>query len=109
MPNLTRRKLLQGSTALATAALSTRVVSAAPAAEAVTPALIEAAEAWARSAGYTEMGSDALLDNLVSHRAHAKRRPVVAAPSRSWISSCCPSWATAASGVGSMIAARSAQ
>lgn len=35
-------------------------------------ALIEAAEAWARSAGYTEMGSDALLDNLVSHRAHER-------------------------------------
>ncbi len=35
-------------------------------------ALIEAAEEWARSAGYTEMGSDALLDNLVSHRAHER-------------------------------------
>jgi aminoglycoside 6'-N-acetyltransferase I len=35
-------------------------------------ALLEAAEAWARSIGYTEMGSDALLDNTVSHRAHER-------------------------------------
>ena len=35
-------------------------------------ALIEAAEEWARSAGYTEMGSDALIDNIVSHRAHER-------------------------------------
>lgn len=35
-------------------------------------ALLEAAEAWARSMGYTEMGSDALLDNAVSHRAHER-------------------------------------
>lgn len=35
-------------------------------------ALIHAAEEWARSSGYTEMGSDALLDNLVSHRAHER-------------------------------------
>jgi aminoglycoside 6'-N-acetyltransferase I len=33
--------------------------------------LVEAAEAWARSRGCTEMGSDALLTNTVSHRAHA--------------------------------------
>lgn len=33
-------------------------------------ALLEAAEEWARSAGYSEMASDALLDNTVSHRAH---------------------------------------
>ena len=33
-------------------------------------ALIRAAEEWARGRGYTEMGSDALLDNEVSHRAH---------------------------------------
>jgi aminoglycoside 6'-N-acetyltransferase I len=35
-------------------------------------ALLEAAEEWARSMGYTEMASDALLDNTVSHRAHEK-------------------------------------
>jgi aminoglycoside 6'-N-acetyltransferase I len=35
-------------------------------------ALLEAAEGWAREQGYREMGSDALLDNLVSHRAHEK-------------------------------------
>lgn len=35
-------------------------------------ALLEAAEEWARSAGYTEMASDALLDNTVSHRAHER-------------------------------------
>ena len=33
-------------------------------------ALIEAAERWARSKGYTEMASDALLDNEVSHSSH---------------------------------------
>ena len=35
-------------------------------------ALIRAAEDWARERGYTEMGSDALLDNEVSHRAHER-------------------------------------
>ncbi|MEZ5830122.1 MAG: GNAT family N-acetyltransferase [Dongiaceae bacterium] len=34
-------------------------------------ALIKAAEAWALEHGYTEMASDALLDNTISHRAHA--------------------------------------
>jgi aminoglycoside 6'-N-acetyltransferase I len=33
-------------------------------------ALIAAAERWARSKGYTEMASDALIDNDVSHRSH---------------------------------------
>ncbi len=33
-------------------------------------ALVQAAEAWARSQGCREMGSDALLDNLGSHQAH---------------------------------------
>lgn len=35
-------------------------------------ALLEAAEAWARERGYQEMGSDALIDNLVSHKAHER-------------------------------------
>ena len=35
-------------------------------------ALLAAAEDWARGRGYTEMGSDALLHNEVSHRAHKK-------------------------------------
>lgn len=35
-------------------------------------ALLDAAEAWARDRGYTEMGSDALLDNHDSHAAHAR-------------------------------------
>jgi aminoglycoside 6'-N-acetyltransferase I len=35
-------------------------------------ALLDAAEEWARAEGYTEMGSDALLDNTLSHRAHAQ-------------------------------------
>ena len=35
-------------------------------------ALLAAAEDWARSRGYTEMGSDALLDNTVSHEAHRR-------------------------------------
>ena len=33
-------------------------------------ALLEAAENWARGMGYREMGSDALIDNEVSHAAH---------------------------------------
>jgi len=33
-------------------------------------ALIESVEAWARARGFSELGSDAELDNLVSHRAH---------------------------------------
>jgi aminoglycoside 6'-N-acetyltransferase I len=35
-------------------------------------ALLAAAEDWARSQGYSEMASDALLDNDVSHRAHER-------------------------------------
>ena len=35
-------------------------------------ALVAAAEDWARAAGYSEMGSDALLDNTVSHDAHKR-------------------------------------
>ena len=35
-------------------------------------ALVAAAEAWARAAGYCEIASDALLDNPVSHRAHER-------------------------------------
>ena len=34
--------------------------------------LLEAAETWARERGYSEMASDALLDNVVSHRAHER-------------------------------------
>jgi aminoglycoside 6'-N-acetyltransferase I len=33
-------------------------------------ALLSAAEEWARSRGYREMASDALLDNDISYRAH---------------------------------------
>ena len=33
--------------------------------------LIEAVEAWGRGKGCSELGSDALLDNLASHRMHA--------------------------------------
>ena len=35
-------------------------------------ALMRAAEDWARGRGYTEMASDALLDNDVSHAAHRR-------------------------------------
>src|SRR5207248_1277881 len=35
-------------------------------------ALLKAAEDWARAQGYTEMASDALIDNLVSHEAHKR-------------------------------------
>jgi aminoglycoside 6'-N-acetyltransferase I len=33
-------------------------------------ALIEAVEGWARARGFRELGSDADLDNVISHRAH---------------------------------------
>ena len=33
-------------------------------------ALVEAAERWAAGKGWTEMASDALLENTLSHRAH---------------------------------------
>jgi iron(III) transport system substrate-binding protein len=55
MPNLTRRRLLQGTAALGGAAFATRVVSAAPAAEAVTPALIEAAKKEGKVVYYTSI------------------------------------------------------
>jgi aminoglycoside 6'-N-acetyltransferase I len=32
--------------------------------------LLDAAEQWAREHGYTELASDALLDNVISHAAH---------------------------------------
>lgn len=35
-------------------------------------ALLRAAEDWARHQGYQEMGSDALIDNHVSHMAHER-------------------------------------
>lgn len=35
-------------------------------------ALIKSCAAWARERGYTEMGSDALLDNELSQRLHRK-------------------------------------
>jgi aminoglycoside 6'-N-acetyltransferase I len=35
-------------------------------------ALLAAAENWARSMGYTEIGSDTLIDNVVSQRAHVR-------------------------------------
>jgi aminoglycoside 6'-N-acetyltransferase I len=35
-------------------------------------ALLAAAEDWARAEGYSEIGSDALLDNAVSHEAHVR-------------------------------------
>jgi aminoglycoside 6'-N-acetyltransferase I len=35
-------------------------------------ALLAAAESWARSRGYSEIASDALIDNAVSHAAHVR-------------------------------------
>ena len=35
-------------------------------------ALLQAAEDWSRAMGYTEMASDALIDNTVSHSAHQR-------------------------------------
>jgi aminoglycoside 6'-N-acetyltransferase I len=33
--------------------------------------LVEGVEAWARALGFTELGSDALIDDLASHAFHA--------------------------------------
>ena len=55
MLNLTRRTLLQGTAALGGAAFATRVASAAPAAEPVTAALIEAAKKEGKVAYYTSI------------------------------------------------------
>ena len=52
---MTRRKFLKSGTALAGAALSTRVIAAAPAAEAVTPALIDAAKKEGKVVWYTSI------------------------------------------------------
>src|SRR5947209_5870944 len=52
---LSRRKLLQGTTALAASAFATRVLAAAPTAEAVTPALIEAANKEGKVIYYTSI------------------------------------------------------
>src|SRR6267154_1808335 len=52
---MTRRKFLKSGSALAGAALSTRVIAAAPAAEAVTPALIEAARKEGKIVWYTSI------------------------------------------------------
>jgi aminoglycoside 6'-N-acetyltransferase I len=35
-------------------------------------ALLAAAEDWARAEGHSEIASDALLDNVVSHQAHTR-------------------------------------
>src|SRR6059058_2129303 len=55
MPNLSRRKLLQGTAALGGAAFATRVLAAAPAAEPVTQALIEAAKKEGKVVYYTSI------------------------------------------------------
>src|SRR6059058_3105729 len=55
MPNLSRRKLLQGTAALGGAAFATRVLAAAPPAEAVTQALIEAAKKEGKVVYYTSI------------------------------------------------------
>src|SRR5947209_15202010 len=52
---LSRRKLLQGTTALAASAFATRVLAAAPTAEAVTPALVEAAKKEGKVIYYTSI------------------------------------------------------
>src|SRR2546423_1144271 len=55
MPNLTRRRLLHGTAALGGAVFATRVVSAAPAAEPVTDALIQAAKKEGKVVYYTSI------------------------------------------------------
>src|SRR5919112_3231322 len=70
MPNLSRRKLLQGTTALAASALATSVRAQAPAAEAVTPALIEAAKKEGKVVWYTSV--DLPLSEKVGKAFEAK-------------------------------------
>ncbi|MEA2980174.1 MAG: iron(III) transport system substrate-binding protein, partial [Alphaproteobacteria bacterium] len=53
--SITRRQVLKASGALALSAYSTRVLSAAPPAEAVTPALIEAARKEGKVVHYTSV------------------------------------------------------
>src|SRR5436305_2616574 len=55
MPNLSRRKLLQGTVALGGTAFATRVLAAAPPAEPVTQALIEAAKKEGKVIYYTSI------------------------------------------------------
>src|ERR1044071_9261949 len=55
MPKFTRRRLLQGTAALGGGAFATRVVSAAPEVEGVTPALIEAAKKEGKVVYYTSI------------------------------------------------------
>src|SRR5262245_48323623 len=52
---ISRRTVLKGSAALALSAASTKVLAAAPAAEAVTPALIEAAKKEGKAVWYTSV------------------------------------------------------
>jgi iron(III) transport system substrate-binding protein len=70
MPNLSRRKLLQGTTALAASAFATSVRAQAPAAEAVTPALIEAAKKEGKVVWYTSV--DLPLSEKVGKAFEAK-------------------------------------
>ena len=70
MPNLSRRKLLQGTTALAAAAFATSVRAQAPAAEAATPALIEAAKKEGKVVWYTSV--DLPLSEKVGKAFEAK-------------------------------------
>src|SRR5256885_1896514 len=55
MPKLSRRTLLQGTVALGGAAFATRVLAAAPPAEPVTQALIEAAKKEGKVVYYTSI------------------------------------------------------
>src|SRR5256714_1144684 len=55
MTKISRRKLLQGSTAFAASAFATRVLAAAPPTEAATPALVEAAKKEGKVVYYTSI------------------------------------------------------
>src|ERR1043165_2730092 len=55
MSKLSRRDILKGTAALGGSAFATRVVAQAPAAEAVTPALIEAAKKEGKVVWYTSV------------------------------------------------------
>ncbi len=71
MPNLSRRKLLQGTTALAaTTVFASPIRAQAPAAEPVTPALIEAAKKEGKVVWYTSV--DLALSEKVGRAFEAK-------------------------------------
>ncbi|MGO1073749.1 aminoglycoside 6'-N-acetyltransferase [Lysobacter sp. CA199] len=66
-----RRDYVNGTESSPVAFLEGWYVSPARRGEGIGRALVAAVEAWGREQGCRELASDALLDNIDSHRAHA--------------------------------------